>query len=86
MGNREHRWRCAWSLVTLQDAARPLDGIAHPDAGWLRVRPELEVLGTIVVPQPFRWWTVSPSSKYLPSRSSATSMCSNTYGPLVARG
>ena len=50
MGNREHRWRCAWSLVTLEDGARPLDGVAHPDARWLRVRPELEVLRTIVVP------------------------------------
>jgi hypothetical protein len=24
-GNREHRWRCAWSLVALEDGARPLD-------------------------------------------------------------
>ena len=49
MGNREHRWRCAWSLVTLKDGARPLDGVAHPDARRLRVRPEFEVLATIVV-------------------------------------
>jgi hypothetical protein len=45
---REHRWRCAWSLVTLDDA-RPCNGVAHPDARRLRVRPEFEVLGTIVV-------------------------------------
>ena len=50
MGNREHRWRCASSLVTFKNGARPLDGIAHPDARWLRVRPELEVLRTIVIP------------------------------------
>ena len=50
MGYREDRWRCAWSLVTLKDCARPLDGIAHSDARWLRVRPELEVLGAIVIP------------------------------------
>jgi hypothetical protein len=30
MGNREHRWRCAWSLVTLEDGARPLDGVVDP--------------------------------------------------------
>jgi hypothetical protein len=50
MRDREHRWRCAWSLVTLEDGARPLDGVADPDARWLRVRPELEILGTIVIP------------------------------------
>jgi hypothetical protein len=50
MGNREHRWRCAWSLVTLEDGARPPDGVADPDARWLRVRPEFEVLRTVVVP------------------------------------
>jgi hypothetical protein len=50
MRNREHRWRCAWSLVTLEDGARPLDGIAHPNARRLRVRPKLEVLRTIVIP------------------------------------
>ena len=50
MGNREHRWRCAWSLVTLEGGARPVNGVAHSDARWLRVRPKLEVLRTIVVP------------------------------------
>ncbi len=44
------RWRCARSLVTLENGARPLNGVAHPDTRWLRVRPELEVLRTIVVP------------------------------------
>ena len=38
------------SLVTLENGARPLDSVAHSDARWLRVRPQLEVLGTIVVP------------------------------------
>ena len=50
MGTREHRWRCGWSLVTLEDGARPLDRVADPDARWLRVRPELEVFRTVVVP------------------------------------
>ena len=49
MGNREHRWRCAWSLVTLADDARPLHGVTHSDTRWLRGGPELEVLRTIVV-------------------------------------
>ena len=49
-GNREHRRSCAWSLVTLRNGARPLDGVAHLDARWLGVRPELELLRTIVVP------------------------------------
>jgi len=48
-GNREHPWRCANAHVAVVDAARPFDGIAHPDARRLWSGPEFEVRGPIVV-------------------------------------
>ena len=48
-GNREHRWRCANTHVSVVDGARPFDGIANSDSRGLGPGPELEVLGPIVV-------------------------------------
>jgi hypothetical protein len=46
---REPPWRCTWPHVAVEDPARPLDGVAHPDARRLRPGPQLEVLGPVVV-------------------------------------
>ena len=36
--------------MSRQYLARPGDGVAGADACWLRARPKLQVLGTVVVP------------------------------------
>jgi hypothetical protein len=48
-GNREHRWRCAVIHVPLVYRARPLDGVADANSGWLGSCPKLEILRTVVV-------------------------------------
>jgi hypothetical protein len=48
---RERCWRCE-SFTTarqIEDRVRPLDGVAHTDAAWLRLGPEFEIDRTDVV-------------------------------------
>jgi hypothetical protein len=46
---REGCWRCTVTPVTLNDLVSPGDSVADTNAGWLRGRPQLEVLRTIVI-------------------------------------
>ena len=48
----ERCWGCHQILVPPKDLACPRDRILDPDATRLWTNPELEVLGSVVVPQP----------------------------------
>ena len=50
----EHCWRCATSLalVSVENLDRPGDRITDSNARWLGLRPELEILRTIVLALP----------------------------------
>ena len=48
-GDREGCWRCANTPVLVEDLACPFDGVTHSDARRLWPRPQLQILGTIVI-------------------------------------
>ena len=45
----EHCWRWTITLAAFDDLVSPGEGVADANTGWLGGRPQLEVLGTIVV-------------------------------------
>jgi hypothetical protein len=46
---REDCWRCANTLVEIDDLVGPLNGVAHADPGGLGSSPQFQILWSVVI-------------------------------------
>ena len=85
----EDCWRCTNTRVTFNDFASPGEGVADPNPRWLGGRPQLEVLGTIVmsnaVPMMNRLTIVQVPPKQILRHENVFEDVRTTRGPRMVR-